>query len=43
MATKTKSKKDKLEFADVFELLSYLQKKVKVEKNRTNPEPHPKS
>lgn len=37
MATKTKSKKDKLEFADVFELLSYLQKKVKVEKNRTNP------
>lgn len=26
MATKTESKKDKLEFADVFELLSYLQK-----------------
>lgn len=29
MATKTESKKDKLEFADVFELLSYLQKKLR--------------
>ena len=37
MATKTKSKNEKLEFADVFELLSYLQNNIAVEKNRTNP------